>query len=231
MTMTSPTLEQIEAQITDRRECLSLLSDEAKDLSLLVVSGDQDATAALASINTEIRQISGDLAVLDNARLVATKQQQSASEAEVTAYRARHREIARDHAEVIVKLASRADELIAEIRAALAEISATEREIWSALREASASPQDAVVGRRGLIQFAIASLNGVANGTDRFSQARPVADVARTAWADLYVEADKPAPFADAPAPQTVLQAQKSIGGIQPDWVAPGSDAPKAVAD
>jgi len=37
-----------------------------------------------------------------------------------------------------------------------------------------------------------------------------------------YVEANKPAPFADAPAPQTVQQAQTEAGGIQPDWEAPG---------
>jgi hypothetical protein len=44
-----------------------------------------------------------------------------------------------------------------------------------------------------------------------------------------YVEANKPAPFADAPAPQTVAQAVKATGGIEPDWIAPGE--PTAVAD
>jgi len=37
-----------------------------------------------------------------------------------------------------------------------------------------------------------------------------------------HVEATKPAPFADAPAPQTVAQAQAATGGMQPDWEAPG---------
>jgi len=44
-----------------------------------------------------------------------------------------------------------------------------------------------------------------------------------------YVEANKPAPFGDAPEPQTVAQAQKAIGGTVPDWVDP--NAPKAVDD
>lgn len=44
-----------------------------------------------------------------------------------------------------------------------------------------------------------------------------------------YVDANKPAPFGDAPEPQTVAQAIKAIGGIAPDWVDP--NAPKAVAD
>jgi len=38
-----------------------------------------------------------------------------------------------------------------------------------------------------------------------------------------HVEANKPAPFADAPAPQTVAEAQKAIGAIRPDWEAPGA--------
>ncbi|WP_454618370.1 hypothetical protein [Bradyrhizobium cenepequi] len=46
---------------------------------------------------------------------------------------------------------------------------------------------------------------------------------------EAYVEANKPAPFADAPEPQTVAEAQKAIGTIQPDWEAPGT--PKPVAD
>ncbi|MFZ5692451.1 MAG: hypothetical protein ACOY5F_14475 [Pseudomonadota bacterium] len=37
-----------------------------------------------------------------------------------------------------------------------------------------------------------------------------------------HVEANKPAPFSDAPAPQTVAQAQAATGGMQPDWEAPG---------
>lgn len=43
-----------------------------------------------------------------------------------------------------------------------------------------------------------------------------------------HVEATKPAPFSDAPAPQTVTQAQKEVGGMQPDWEAPGEAKPVA---
>lgn len=59
------------------------------------------------------------------------------------------------------------------------------------------------------------------------------AEVKRAPEADkiieAYVEANKPEPFADAPAPQTVAEAQKAAGGVEPDWVAPGE--PKPVAD
>ncbi len=44
--------------------------------------------------------------------------------------------------------------------------------------------------------------------------------------ASQVVEAE---PFADAPEPQTMTEAQKASGEIEPDWVAPGGA--KAVAD
>lgn len=43
------------------------------------------------------------------------------------------------------------------------------------------------------------------------------------------VHAPTAAPFADAPTPQTIAEAQKEIGGIAPDWLPP--DAPKPVDD
>ena len=52
-----------------------------------------------------------------------------------------------------------------------------------------------------------------------------------------YVEASAPAPFDDAPEPQTVKpvraksEINDALGATQPDWVAPGGDAPKPVAD
>lgn len=45
------------------------------------------------------------------------------------------------------------------------------------------------------------------------------------------VEAPTAQPFADAPAPQTVAEAQKAVGGMQPDWVSPDAGAAKPVAD
>jgi hypothetical protein len=183
----SMTVAQIEAQTTDARECLALLNDEAKDLSLLVVSGDQDAAAKLAGINAEVRQITADLAVLDNARLVAAEQQRDASDAKDAAYRARHMTIARDRAAAIVSLASRVDQIVAEFKSVYSEMVGTEEQIRRALREAGTPPNDAAVGQRGLAVFAIASLTAITNGTDRFSRTRAVADVARMAWADLLV--------------------------------------------
>jgi hypothetical protein len=181
----SMTVAQIEAQTTDARECLALLNDEARDLSLLVVSGDQDAAAKLAGINAEVRQIAADLAILDNARLVAAEQQRDASDAKDAAYRARHMTIARDRVAAIVSLAGRIDDLIVEFKTAFTDLNATEREIWNALRQASALPHHAVVGTKNLGQFAVASLTALTNGTDRFAQGRAVADVAKAAWADL----------------------------------------------
>jgi DNA-binding LytR/AlgR family response regulator len=181
----SMTVEQIEDQIGAARERLAVLDQEAQSLALPAVEGDEAAAASLARINSEIRQITADVAVLDRARITVAQQQRKASEAEVTAYHLRHFEIAQDHAAVLVKLASRADELVAEFKAVFADMSATEREIWKALHEASAPPSDAVVGRKSLGQFAIAALTAFTTGADRFGQTRAVADIAATAWAFL----------------------------------------------
>jgi hypothetical protein len=185
MTMTSPTVAQIEAQITDRRECIALLDQEAQDLSLATVSGDQKAATALAAINAEVSQIIADVAVLERARLTAVQQQQNTSDAEIAAHRAHHREIAQDHAAVLVRLAGRVDDLVAEFKSVFAEMSATEKAVWDNLREARALPSPDVVGRRHLTQFAIASLNAFMGGKDKFGQTRAVADVAAKAWAEL----------------------------------------------
>lgn len=57
-----------------------------------------------------------------------------------------------------------------------------------------------------------------------------VADADRVIAA--YVESSKPAPFSDAPAPETAGNGmQAALGGVEPDWIAPGSGGPKAVDD
>jgi hypothetical protein len=182
---TSMTVDKIEDQIGAARERLAVLDNEAQDLAMPAVSGDEDAAASLARINAQVRQITADLAILDRARITAIEQQREASEAKAAANRARALEVAQDRAAAIVCLATRADDLVAEFKVVFADMAAVAREIWNALREASDPPNDAVVGRKNLGQFAIASLTAFTNGTDRFGQVRPVADIAAKAWADL----------------------------------------------
>lgn len=182
MTMT---VEKIEDQVGAARERLGVLDQEAQGYALAAVSGDEEAATAIARINSEIRQVAADIAVLDRARIEAAQQQRDADEATQASYRASHLEYAQDRAVTIVRVATRVDDLVAELKAAFTELGSVEREIWQALREASAPPSDAVVGRKSLGNFAIASLTAFANGTDRFGQTRAVADVAATAWAFL----------------------------------------------
>ncbi len=179
------TIAQIDAQTTDARECLALLNDEAKDLSLLVVSGNQDATARLAGINAEVRQITADLAVLDNARVLSLQRQRDTTEADLAASRARHLEIARGRATEIVKLAGRMDDLVMELKSVYGAMVETEGHIRRALSAAGTPPNDFAVGQQRLGVFAIASLTAFTSGSDRFCQSRAVADVARAAWAHL----------------------------------------------
>lgn len=176
---------QIEEQIGAARERLAVLDQEAQSLALPAVEGDEDAAASLGRTNAQSSQIIRDLAVLDRARVSAAQQQRDADEASKAAYRARHLEIAQDRAAAIVRLGSRADELVAELKVVFADMSATEKQIWGALHSASEPPQGAVVGRKGLVDFVIASLTAFTNGTDRFGQTRSVASVAEVAWAFL----------------------------------------------
>jgi hypothetical protein len=181
------TVEQLDAEINAARERLAALRSEARELSLPAVSGDDDAISSLAQTNAETDRVLADLVILDQARSTALQLLATVDAAALAGYRARHFKIAQDHAAVIVKLASRADEIVGAFKAVFAEISATEREIWRALREADAPPNDVVVGRKNLGQFAIASLEAFTNGTDRFGQTRAVKDIAARAWADLFV--------------------------------------------
>lgn len=181
----SMTVEQIDAQIKAARERLAGLRSDARELSLPAVSGDGGALSSLAQTNGETDRVLADLVILDQARSVALQQLATVDAAALAAYRAGHMSVAQNRAAAIVKLAGRADELVAEFKVVFAELSTIEREIWNALREASAPPSDAVVGRKNLGQFAIASLTAFANGTDRFGQTRAVADVAAKAWANL----------------------------------------------
>lgn len=185
METSSMTVDQIDAQIKAARERLSTLRSEARDLSLPAVSGDGEALSLLTQTNAETDRVLADLVVLDQARNVALQQLATVDAAALAGYRARHMTIAQDRAAAIVKLAGRIDDLVAQFKAVFAEMSETEREIWRALHEASAPPGDAVVGRKGLGSFALASLTAFINGSDKFGQTRPVADIAAKAWADL----------------------------------------------
>ncbi len=182
-----PTTAQIEAELAAVREQIATLEAEAGDLSYPAVAGDQEAIASLATIRAQIQQAETDRAVLEDAKKIAIWREARAAEAKEGQYRAHHLRIAKDRAAELVRLGSRADDLVAELKKIFASLGTTEREIWNALREASAPPDDAIVGRKAIGQFAIASLTAFTRGEDRFGRVRPVADVAKSAWAHLLI--------------------------------------------
>lgn len=185
MTASLITVLQLDRQLAAARERLAVLEQDARDLALPAVSGDQDAITSLASANSSIGQIRAELVILERARVSVVEQQKKTSEADAAAYRARHLEFAQDRAAAIVKLAARADELVAEFKSVYDDLGATENQMWEALCEASALPQDAIVGRRNLRLLAIESMNAFTKGVDKFNKPRAVADVAKRAWAHL----------------------------------------------
>lgn len=76
------------------------------------------------------------------------------------------------------------------------------------------------------------------NAAERKALAKAISgqNVPNAAEADkvitAYVEANKPAPFADAPAPETAEPQGNGVAailGTAPDWLAPGSQGPSQV--
>lgn len=185
----SATIDQIEAKISGARERLRTLDNEAKELSLPVVSGDEGAVALLMQVNASIRQVTADLAVLNSARLAAAQQQADAATAATAAYRARHVEIARGHAAEIVKLAARADDLVASYKGLLGELAEAERKIGTTLREAGELPNTAIVGRKDLARFMVERVVNSHSGRDKFlTEQRTITTIAAAAWSALLVQ-------------------------------------------
>ncbi len=165
-----------------------MMEDEARELSLPAVAGDEQARASLANVRAKIQEVEADREVLADARISALGRERDASEAKDQAYRDRNLQVARDRAAAIVQLASRADSLVAEFKTVISDMRSVEREILSASREAGQPADSAIVGRKNLDQFAIDQLLRFANGTDRFGKERPVAEWARQAWRHLLTD-------------------------------------------
>lgn len=188
MSASAPTVAQIDANVAMVCEQISMMEDEARELSLPAVAGDEQARTLLANVRAKIQQAEADLTVLADARISALGMEREAAHAKDQAYRDRNLQIARDRAATIVQLASRADSLVAEFKTLISDMRGVEREIWNAAREARQPADSAIVGRKNLEQFAVDQLLRFANGSDRFGKDKPVATWARRAWAHLLTD-------------------------------------------
>lgn len=188
MSASALTVAQIDANIALVREQISMMEDEARELSLPAVAGDEQARTLLANVRTKIQQAEADFEVLADARISALDREREAAEAKDQDYRDRNLQIARERATTIVQLASRADGLVAEFKALIADMRKVERDIWTTLRETGQPADCNIVGRKNLEQFAVDQLLRFANGTDRFGKERPTAEWARSAWRHLLTD-------------------------------------------
>ncbi|MBI1203779.1 MAG: hypothetical protein GC182_14855 [Rhodopseudomonas sp.] len=165
---------------------LASLDVEAKSLSLPAVSGDKDAAAKLAKITGSIRQVTSDIAVLENARLVAAKADADAQAEDDAARRRCQFENAKRLAVDILAMAQQADELAVSYKALLEDLADAERKIANAIRAAGKPVQTTIVGRHNLGYFLIERMTNIQSGRDKhLTDARHVAAVAATAWRDL----------------------------------------------
>jgi hypothetical protein len=180
----SLTSAQIASRIAFANDGIASLRGEESDLALAAVSGDADAVKRIAEVRAQLRQIGEDVALLERARGAALRKESEAAAARDDAYRARHMVIAREKAAELLKLAVRADEMVAAFKACTLEVNRVEREIHAALREADA-PARGKVGQIGLSQSAFDLITLFVKGVDSYHPGRPVAETAASAWSNL----------------------------------------------
>jgi hypothetical protein len=184
----APTSEQIDANISAMRDRIIALEIEADDLAYPAVSGDETAAKAYTRLQSQIRQTKAELSVLQKAKAAAATQEAAQERAKESGYRAHHHAIAKNRAAELVRTATRAEKLVADLKVTIADLDRIESAIWSALKEAAAPPSDSIVGRKGISQFAVAALTAFTNGIDRFQTPRSVSEVARIAWSSLLAD-------------------------------------------
>lgn len=159
---------------------------KADSIALDAISGNADARRELADLLRRIDQAQNERPIL----CAALEQAQQADA------RARREREAGQHAAAIgeaqesiarlLELAAKVDEMQSKFLPLLAQISETERSIWKALRCAGAAPSTAIVGRNDLAGLALDRLGLAAQGKAMFtSDRRPIAEVARAAWANV----------------------------------------------
>jgi hypothetical protein len=183
--MTSASISQIDGKIAEATKLLTALDNEAAELSLPIVEGDQNAVSALADIRRKAAQVRADLTILEHARAGAIKRDADADDEAAAAYRAEHLEAAKAKAAELVRLGGKADQLSADLKTLLVDMAEAERALWRELTEAKAQPTDPVVGRKGLAQIVVDQVSAVITGLDKFRGSKPIAVTAAVAWADL----------------------------------------------
>jgi len=185
------TVVQIDGQLEALSAHVSECEAKARELAFQAVSGDKDAAAELARMNSEIKRATDDKLVLEQARVTALKREAEAAAANDAESRARHMGDARMSAGKLVDLAGRVDKLIAEFFALSAEIDGVERELWRSLVAAKHTAPGAANGRNGLSEIALERMDIKIRGL-RVSDKRGVGEIAAAAWRFLLeLETDK----------------------------------------
>lgn len=175
------TVVQIDGQLEALSAHVSECEAKARELAFQAVSGDKDAAAELARMNSEIKRATDDKLVLEQARVTAMKREAEAAAANDAESRARHMGDARVAAVRLAELAAKADKLIAEFFDLSADIDGVERELWGYLIAAKCTAPGSINGRNGLSEIALERMDIKIRGL-RVSDKRGVGEVAAAAW-------------------------------------------------
>lgn len=162
------------------------LGEEFDQSAEAAVGGDIDAGKRAASIDERLSRLATDRKILERALERAGASELASLEAETEAARVRHRVEAIETAHRLVESAGRIDTLIADIKAALVELSQQETAVHRALNAARIPATGSIVGQRGIVTIALARLNSTANASEPYRQTgRSVEETARSAWRSL----------------------------------------------
>lgn len=174
------TSKQIDQQLAALDTHIAEHEAKAKKLAFAAVSGDKDAAAELALANAEVKRASADRVVLEQAHEAASAHEASAAYAAEAEERAQYLDEARSNASEIVKLAKKADALIAEFRAVTLKIDEVERQAQQTTRRSGAINPN-LVGSNGLVEYALSRLDIAVRGT-RIYDKRSVEQIASSGW-------------------------------------------------
>lgn len=174
------TSQNIEDQLAALDTHIAEHEAEAKKLALAAVSGDKDAATKLASANAEVKRASADRLVFEQALEAILAKEAEAKDGAQAAERAAALVDAKSHAGDIVKLAAKADDLIAKLRTVLADIDTSERSAHLAVRCSGVS-NPGLVGSNGLTEWALSRLDLHVRGA-LITDKRSVEQIASSGW-------------------------------------------------
>lgn len=184
--MTATSIE-ISKQISKLDASVVGFEQDLAGLALSAVSGDAKTIKSVNDLTAKIARARADREVLEYARTAALDAEREQRDQKAADQAALHMSQAREQATRMLGIAERTDRLIADFRAALADLAEAERQIHKHLRLAGQADPGGVVGRQGIAAIARGRMTCALDNLDRFQNhgLKDVGERVRLAWGEL----------------------------------------------